>query len=228
MNHLQLAFLIGLFGSFHCLGMCGPLAFAIPSNHQNKFQLIIQKLIYQIGRATTYALLGLLIGLLGQRLWIAGLQQKVSIISGIVILLFIVFRFIPIIRNKTTTLQNKAFAPINKLVIKALKHKTGHYFIGILNGFLPCGFVYLALATALNSSNAFQSSLSMFFFGLGTLPLMLLASLGTSWISLDLRNKLNNVMPWLMAVLGIWFILRGMNLNIPYLSPIINSDVICQ
>jgi sulfite exporter TauE/SafE len=228
MNHLQLAFLIGLFGSFHCLGMCGPLAFAIPGNHENKLQLIIQKFIYQIGRATTYALLGLLIGLLGQRLWIAGLQQKVSVVSGAVILLFVAFRFFPWVRDKTARLQNKAFSPINKLIIKSLKYKSGHYFIGTLNGFLPCGFVYLALATALNSSNAFQSSLFMFFFGLGTLPLMLLASLGTSWISIDLRNKLNNLMPWLMAVLGIWFILRGMNLNIPYLSPVINSEVICQ
>ena len=210
MNHLQLAFLIGLFGSFHCLGMCGPLAFAIPGNHENKLQLIIQKFIYQIGRATTYALLGLLI------------------VSGAVILLFVAFRFFPWVRDKTARLQNKAFSPINKLIIKSLKYKSGHYFIGTLNGFLPCGFVYLALATALNSSNAFQSSLFMFFFGLGTLPLMLLASLGTSWISIDLRNKLNNLMPWLMAVLGIWFILRGMNLNIPYLSPVINSEVICQ
>ena len=87
MNHLHLAFLIGLLGSLHCVGMCGPLAFAINSNNENKWLMIIQKLSYNFGRALSYTFVGLLIGLLGKQLWIAGVQQAISIITGIIIVL---------------------------------------------------------------------------------------------------------------------------------------------
>src|SRR5690606_9677821 len=86
MNHLQLAFMIGLFGSLHCVGMCGPLAFALPQQQESKWLTGFKKLSYNIGRAISYAFLGLLIGLLGKQLWLAGLQQSISIISGILII----------------------------------------------------------------------------------------------------------------------------------------------
>lgn len=221
MNHLHLAFLIGLFGSLHCIGMCAPLAFSLPSR-ENKISLFVEKFSYNIGRALSYALLGLLIGIIGKQLWIAGVQQSVSIISGILILIAAAFRLFPSF-NFTRNWRSSLPGSVNRLIIKAINHKSGHFVIGVLNGFLPCGLVYVALATAVNTDSALQSALFMFFFGLGTLPLMLFAILGFGFVKPTLRNSINRVIPVFMILLGTWFILRGLNLNIPYLSPLIDG-----
>jgi sulfite exporter TauE/SafE len=109
--------------------------------------------------------------------------------------------------------------PINKLLNYALKHRAGHFVIGILNGFLPCGFVYLALVGAINAGSPVAAGRFMFLFGMGTFPLMLLATVGSGFIRPAVRRRINSVMPYLMVCLGMWFVLRGLNLNIPYLSP---------
>lgn len=222
MNHLHLAFLIGLFGSLHCVGMCAPLAFSLPSN-QSKFLLFIEKLSYNIGRAISYAFLGFLIGLLGKQLWIAGLQQILSISTGIIILTGALLKLFPLLRSPLRLNSNFPYY-INRLIIKAVNHKSGHFIIGLLNGFLPCGLVYVALATAINTDSALQSALFMLFFGLGTLPLMLIAILGFGFAKPSLRNKINKIIPLFMILLGLWFILRGANLDIPYLSPLVGGD----
>jgi sulfite exporter TauE/SafE len=118
---------------------------------------------------------------------------------------------------------------VNKLLSKALANKAGHFYVGLLNGFLPCGFVYLGLAMAVNSSSAFQSGLFMFFFGLGTLPLMLAAMVGFNFAKPAIRFQINRILPILTIFLGIWFIFKGLNLDIPYLSPmLLSSEVICH
>ncbi|MBU0696760.1 MAG: sulfite exporter TauE/SafE family protein [Bacteroidetes bacterium] len=228
MNHLQLAFTIGLLGSLHCVGMCGPLAFAIQDKSKTKWAMIFQKLAYNLGRALTYAFLGLLIGLIGKQLWLAGLQQSISILSGVIIILITLPRLLPLL-NIHLPYRNPLQNTINKLIGKAILHKSGHFMIGILNGFLPCGFVYLALATAVSTSSVLQSSLFMFFFGLGTIPLMLTAMLGINFAKPAFRRQINRFLPLFTIFLGCWFILRGLNLDIPYLSPkISNSEVICH
>ncbi|MEO5911223.1 MAG: sulfite exporter TauE/SafE family protein [Pelobium sp.] len=228
MNHLQLAFMIGLFGSLHCVGMCGPLAFAIPDKSKSSWMMIFQKLAYNLGRAITYAFLGLLIGILGKQLWLADLQQGISIVIGALIILITLPRLLPLFKLPIpygNPLQNT----INHLLGKAITHKSGHFLIGILNGFLPCGFVYLALATAVSTNSILQSGLFMFFFGLGTIPLMLTAMLGINFAKPAFRRQLNRLLPLLTIFLGFWFILRGLNLEIPYLSPkIANGEVICH
>lgn len=228
MNHLYLAFIIGLFGSLHCVGMCAPLAFGLPT-HENRLLVFVEKLSYNLGRAISYALLGLLIGLIGKQLWIAGLQQFISIVCGALILIASIFRIFPSIKFFRNS-NNSFYFPINNLIIKAINHKMGHFIIGLLNGFLPCGLVYVALATALNTDSALQSALFMFFFGLGTLPLMLIALLGFGFAKPAIKAIINKIIPLLMILLGIWFILRGLNLNIPYLSPLIGNGnpVICK
>lgn len=228
MNHLHLAFIIGLFGSLHCVGMCGPLAFALPNKSKTKWAMIFQKVAYNLGRALTYAFLGLLIGLVGKQLWLAGLQQSISIISGIIIILVALPRLLPLF-NFQIRYQNPLQSNINQLLGKAISHKSGHFWVGILNGFLPCGFVYLALATAVNTDSILQSSLFMLFFGLGTIPLMLAAMLGINFAKPAFRKQINQFLPLLTIFLGCWFILRGLNLDIPYLSPKITTDtVICR
>ena len=222
MNHLQLAFLIGLFGSLHCVGMCGPLAFAIPQQSENKWLTLSKKLSYNIGRAISYSILGLLVGLIGKQFWLAGLQQGISILSGILIIIAV---FPQLIQTK----KIQTYAPsgytkaVNQLIGKAIKNKAGHLYLGLLNGFLPCGFVYLGLATAISTNSVYQSALFMFIFGLGTTPLMLLTMVGVNFSKPLFRQKINRFLPYITFCLGLWFLMRGLNLDIPYLSPKIAS-----
>lgn len=228
MSTFQLAFYIGLFGSIHCIGMCGPLAFAIPSQPGNKMRLLFDKFSYQLGRIISYSLLGLLAGFIGRQLWLAGLQQGVSIASGVLILMAAFSRIFKVSFSKSQR-GYKFFATVNKMVIYAVNNRWGHLFIGMLNGLLPCGFVYLALVGAINTTSPAQAVYYMFWFGMGTLPLMFAAAVSSGFISLNLRRILNTVVPYFMIFLGAWFVLRGMSLDIPYLSPIIKeAQAICH
>jgi len=213
----KLAFMIGLLGSLHCIGMCGPLAFAIPSQRGGWVNIALDKLIYQFGRIISYCLLGLLIGLIGRQIWLSGFQQFFSIFSGILILMAACSRILKLPHfNKSPSFLLK---PFNRMFNYALKHKANHLIIGMVNGFLPCGFVYIALAGALNAGNIQNSVSYMFWFGMGTVPLMFITTFGMGFTGKMLRNKINRFVPYMMFCLGVWFILRGLELNIPYLSP---------
>ena len=218
MNYNELAFFTGLFGSIHCIGMCGPLAFAVPSIHQQRWLIIFDKLIYNLGRTLTYTLLGVLIGLAGQQLWLAGMQQTISILTGVFIILAATSRILKLSIGNGVWFSGFVQS-FNKLLGYALRHKAGHLIVGILNGFLPCGFVYLAMAGALNTGSVIASAQYMFFFGIGTLPLMMAAMVSTGFAGPLFRRRINKTIPFLMLVLGFWFVLRGFNLDIPYLSP---------
>ena len=218
MNVNEIAFFIGLFGSVHCIGMCGPLAFAVPVGQKQWWFIVADKVAYNIGRIITYSFLGLLIGIVGKQLWVHGLQQGVSLASGLLIVMAGFSRIFRI-RMKDNKLTSKILSPVNRLLNYALQHRAGHFVIGLLNGFLPCGFVYLALVGALNTPSPVSSAQFMFWFGAGTFPLMLLATVSSGFVGPTVRRRINNAMPYLMVCLGFWFILRGLDLNIPYLSP---------
>jgi sulfite exporter TauE/SafE len=218
MSSYQLAFFIGLFGSIHCIGMCGPLAFAVPASKNGWLLVIADKVTYNIGRVISYSILGLAIGLIGRQLWLAGLQQGVSLLSGIFIIMAGLSRLFKM-RASGSKVITSLMLPVNKAINYALQHKAGHLIIGMLNGFLPCGFVYLALAGAINMPTAPAAAQYMFWFGVGTFPLMLAATLSSGFIGPVVRRRINRIMPYLMVCLGFWFIIRGMGLNIPYLSP---------
>ncbi len=218
MSYNELAFFTGLFGSIHCIGMCGPLALAIPGFHKQAWIMVFDKFIYNLGRTITYTLLGLLIGLLGKQLWLAGMQQSISILTGVFIILAAASRILKLSIGKHDWLSGLV-QPFNKVLSYALQNKAGHLMIGILNGFLPCGFVYLALAGALNTGDVLSSAQYMFWFGIGTLPLMMLAMVSTGFAGPLVRRRINKAIPFAMLCLGAWFILKGMNLDIPYLSP---------
>ena len=222
------AFMIGLFGSFHCIGMCGPIALALPVQTENRFNLIIGRILYNIGRAITYACIGLIFGLVGQTLSLAGLQQSVSIIAGVLILLMVI---IPSRISNQIYLLKPAYGFTNFLKArfgKLLKNKslTSIFFIGLLNGFLPCGLVYIAVAGAIAAGGFLDGAFYMFAFGIGTLPIMLTVSLAGNFISINVRKKINKLIPVFMVALAFLFILRGMNLGIPYISPQINQTEI--
>jgi len=218
MNNNEIAFFIGLFGSVHCVGMCGPLAFAVPSLRNNWLAVVSDKTMYNAGRIITYTFLGLVIGFVGKQLWLSGLQQGVSILSGLLILLAGFSRIFNM-RLSGKKFFTSLLLPVNRLLSYALRHRAGHLVVGLLNGFLPCGFVYLALVGAINTSSPVAAAQYMFWFGVGTFPLMLLATVGSGFAGPVLRRRINKFIPYFMVCLGCWFLLRGLQLNIPYLSP---------
>ena len=88
---LWTAFSIGLLGSLHCIGMCGPIAFALPLNRQNNFQASLGGLTYNLGRLLTYFLLGSLFGVLGFGFALAGAQQWISIVVGVFMISTVIY-----------------------------------------------------------------------------------------------------------------------------------------
>lgn len=229
------AFILGLLGSFHCVGMCGPIAFMLPVSRDNSLKKLLQIFLYHSGRLFAYSIIGLGFGLVGKSLYLFGMQQQLSIAAGILMITVIV------IPSKTFGKYNFS-KPLYRIIGKiksslgaALKKKTPDTFltIGFLNGFLPCGLVYMAVFGAIASGDIFQGSLYMAFFGLGTIPLMTTAVYFSSKLNGVLRKKVQRYIPAFVVMVGILFILRGMGLDIPYLSPapvteMVNASTSCH
>lgn len=215
------AVILGLLGSFHCIGMCGPIAFMLPLNHREPFKKFFQLLLYHIGRLLAYGILGLFFGAIGERLYLFGLQQKLSIIIG---LLMIVVIIIPSQTFAKYNLSKPIYRILSKLKTtlgKELKKKTPDTFltIGFLNGFLPCGLVYMAVFGAMAGGSLMGGSLYMMLFGLGTIPLMTVAVYAGSLLNVKLRARVQKMIPVLVVIIGLLFIIRGLGLGIPYVSP---------
>jgi sulfite exporter TauE/SafE len=218
------AFLIGLVGSLHCIGMCGPIAIALPVPDSSNISFFTGRILYNLGRVVTYSFLGAILGLLGGRIALAGAQQVVSIILGVVIIIAVLLPQ----KYKNYFAQH----PFTQKLAQPLKENIGVLFkkgtfsamflIGILNGFLPCGLVYVALAGAIASGDAISGAAVMILFGLGTVPAMFAASVFGKFINIGIRTKIRKAVPVLAILLGVIFILRGMNLGIKYISPKIN------
>lgn len=212
------ALVLGLLGSFHCLGMCGPLSLAI-SQQSNRQQYMLSGMVYNLGRTLTYGILGLIMGSVGLGFKMIGLQQSLSIISGTLVCIFAI-----------TTIFHVSLMPkgIGRWTAP-LKRWTAHYFanqklfsrfiLGTINGILPCGMVYIALASSMTQLTPFNSGVYMVIFGLGTVPMMLGIWISGKLISVSFKQKITKATPYLSFVIGVLFILRGLALNIPYLSP---------
>lgn len=211
---------LGLLGSFHCVGMCGPIALALPLNRKNYLTMTTGGLAYNLGRVFTYSLIGLVFGLIGQGLFIAGYQNFLSVILGVFLLVSLIVGTLTL-RSKT---NSYAFRIVNGIKARFIplfqKKSTGALFlIGSLNGLLPCGFVYLGLAGAMALGDAFKGSMFMVGFGLGTIPAMLAVNLLGGIIGTKLRNSIRKLSPVVIGLMAVILILRGLNLGIPYLSP---------
>jgi len=214
-------FIIGLVGSLHCIGMCGPIVVALPVKGFSTSRLIITRLLYNIGRVITYSFLGLLFGILGKNLNILGLQQITSIVFGAIMILVVITP--SKIKNSISRVSvvSSANGLLKKGFSKLISKQSAESFflIGILNGFLPCGFVYVGIAGALVTGSLMNAVIYMFLFGLGTIPVMFLTSMFPAILGEKKRVKIRKWIPVLLFILGAVFILRGLNLGIPMLSP---------
>ncbi|SFX50563.1 sulfite exporter TauE/SafE family protein [Cytophaga hutchinsonii] len=214
--------IMGILGSLHCIGMCGPIALALPIQTADKRMRLLAALFYNSGRAVTYSILGAIVGTLGAAFKIADLQQIVSIASGCMLVVLILA---PFIFRKTASGKTWIAIPyVHALKQSISGHLKQHTFsslfvIGLLNGLLPCGLVSLTLIGSIAMEDVFQSSLYMALFGLGTLPAMVALIFTKNYIPASLKHLFQKAVPVFVCALGIVLILRGMNLGIPYVSP---------
>ncbi len=228
---LSTAILVGLLGSFHCLGMCAPITWAVPGNRQKKWQWLGGRLVYNSGRVVTYALLGVIAGILGSTLSMAGWQQGLSIGAGAIMLLGVLFFGMEIPDKALLRPLSRVILWVKKRIggLLAKKGFGAQLALGMLNGLLPCGLVYAALIAALSMGSVEGGALYMALFGLGTFPMMLAAAFFGKVMSRKFKQRVWNLAPKLVAIVGILFILRGLNLGIPYVSPVLtNNDDISE
>ncbi len=212
------AFLLGLASSLHCMGMCGPIAMALPLNRRNRWTQLSGLLLNNLGRVFTYSLLGLIFGSIGFSLDLYRFLQFSSIIIGVAMILLAWRRqLLKHIEFSSSSFQMWVSRNMGKLLASGSPWKL--FGIGALNGLLPCGMIFIALSTALLAENTWNSALTMAAFGFGTFPGMITVGFLASQFSLSLRQQLNRVFPYVMTLIGILVILRGSNLGIPYLSP---------
>lgn len=215
------AFILGLLGSFHCVGMCGPIAFMLPVDRENSAKKVFQIFTYHFGRILAYSIIGMFFGLIGKSLYIFGLQQQLSI--GIGILMIVVVLMPTRIFNKYNFSKPifKLISRVKRALGQAFKKKTADTFltIGFLNGFLPCGLVYMAVFASLAMESTLKGSLYMALFGMGTIPLMTSAIYLGKFLNTKVKQRIQKAIPVFVVAIGILFILRGMGLGIPYISP---------
>jgi sulfite exporter TauE/SafE len=221
---LLYALSLGFIGSFHCIGMCGPIALTLPVQHLDGVRKQVGILLYNTGRVTTYAGMGLISGWLGRQFYLGGLQQWLSIILGSGMLLLIIFQYG--FRSSRFSLNIRFYTrPIKTILGTLLRQQQQHtlYAIGFLNGLLPCGLVWFAITGAIATGSSLQGAFFMAAFGTGTLPAMIALTWCNDLISIRLRKRLRCCIPYVVTFMAVLLIIRGLNLNIPYVSPALTA-----
>lgn len=223
---LWTGFMLGLIGSAHCAGMCGPIAVALPGAQKKGISLVTGRLLYNSGRIVTYMGMGAVLGFFGMGLSLAGYQQVLSIATGVLILAFALLptRFFNKIMHASPAMFQRTFGRLFGKLMKDGSH--GSLFsIGLLNGLLPCGFVYMGLIGALGMGSVAGSAAYMGLFGLGTVPVMFSMAMVTGLFGTGFRQKMQRALPYAAGVVGVLLILRGLSLGIPFISPILGGGM---
>ncbi|TAL68351.1 MAG: sulfite exporter TauE/SafE family protein [Bacteroidetes bacterium] len=219
-------FILGLITSLHCVGMCGPLALAVPRTGAGKLNLFVEGFLFNFGRVITYSIMGLILGGVGLAVTLAGYQEIISILIGSSIL--VIYLFALIFKKKLFQLNSsgKLYSKLQTLFRKYFQKRTkgALLLLGILNGLLPCGAVYIALAQSIIAGGMAESSLFMASFGLGTMPLLLSIFISRNIIPVSFRKKLTKLIPVAIVLVGALLIMRGMSLGIPYISPVLQHS----
>ncbi|MBI5323968.1 MAG: sulfite exporter TauE/SafE family protein [Ignavibacteriae bacterium] len=216
-------FVLGLITSLHCVGMCGPLALAVPRTESGKLNLLLDGFLFNFGRIITYSVMGVILGGVGLAVTIAGFQEIISIIIGSSILTIYLFTLIFKKKIFQLNLTSKFFIKLQSLFGKVFQKQTkgALLILGLLNGLLPCGAVYIALAQSIIAGGIAESTVFMASFGFGTMPLLLAVFVSRNIIPVNFRKKLTKLIPVAVLFVGALLIMRGMSLGIPYISPVL-------
>jgi uncharacterized protein len=217
------AFLTGFVGSLHCVGMCGPIALALPLGRKTQGQRFFSRILFSLGRITTYSFIGLMMGFLGNKLFFTGLQQQISITIGISLLFIITLSHKALIFNPLQLFNKK----IKKLFSYFLSQKTfaSMFILGLINGFLPCGFLYFAATASVIAGSPLGGTIYMALFGLGTAPAMFAVGILAKFMNRRLRKIFTQITPIYTIFLAVFLIIRGLNIGIPYVSPYISKPL---
>lgn len=212
---------MGAVGSLHCIGMCGPLALALPISHRSQGGRLAGGTLYNLGRVLTYTMMGAILGGIGQTLFSSHWQSLLSVTFGILIFIYLL---IPSKLKSSTlvvSLANKPFMQLRDVLGKLFRSPkyTSLFSIGMLNGLLPCGMIYLAVSSSLLTGTAAKGALFMLAFGVGTFPAMLGAVFFGSYINQQFRQLIRRAVPIFLFVMAALLVLRGLNLGIPFISP---------
>lgn len=224
---LWAAISIGLLGSLHCVGMCGPIALSLPVHGKTPSARLVSILVYNAGRIITYSALGALFGLVGRGFALFGLQQTLSIVLGVIILLGVLLPQDLFSQFSFTSKLHTLFGKIKNALSDLFKNRSTKalFYIGLLNGLLPCGLIYLAVAGAIASGSVIGGALFMALFGAGTVPAMFSLAWFGNLMSVKFRLTITKAMPYVISIMAVLLILRGMNLGIPYISPKMTEPV---
>jgi sulfite exporter TauE/SafE len=205
------AFVVGFLGSFHCIGMCGPIAMALPVGTSG---VVKGRMYYNAGRILTYAVLGWTAGLLGHLFISAGFQRGLSITAGIVLLSMVLIQRL-IHGFSPESLLYRWTAHLKSLFRKMFGRRgaLSLFLIGLVNGLLPCGFVFIALAAAATSVSAMDGLLYMILFGLGTAPAMFALSLAVPIFPARIRGIISSWTPYVSFAIALLLLYRGITLE---------------
>jgi len=216
---LSVPFLLGFLGSVHCLGMCGPLAMGVARTGDGHWGPLLRRaFLYNLGRALTYAVLGLLVGGIAQQFLKSGWQQNISITAGILLIVLFLMAVTPETLLQKSAWYREGLKKWQTQLGQAMQKwgKSSALILGLLNGLLPCGLVYIALAGALAFAAAWQSALFMFMFGLGTLPSLFVLMTGSGRLPLFRNRFFRKALPAVQLAMGIFLIYRGIAVELPF------------
>lgn len=219
MTILITALLLGLMGSMHCAGMCGPLALSLPLRGTSILQKCWGGILWSLGRIVTYGLMGALFGMIGAGFRMIGFQQIISVVMGVLMILSIILP--SIFKKYTSGAAAHLLNPVRRGMQHLFREKNNKalFLIGIFNGLLPCGLIYLAIAGAIGTSALLPAIGYMVLFGIGTIPMLLGIAIMGNMVSRSFRMQIYKIIPYIVILVGIIFILRGLTLGIPFLSP---------
>lgn len=215
-----LALTTGIIGGFgHCIGMCGPLVasytLARTSQPLPLFTRMAPHLLYNVGRITTYTLIGGIMGLSGSFVNVAGrlagIQNVVALIAGVMMILMGIG--IAGISGNTAWIEkhNLSVLRLAQRVV-ASSSLLRYYPLGIILGLLPCGLSYTVFIAAAGTGGLFPGMLTALLFGLGTLPALILFGAVMSLLSATLRNRIYRTSGALVILMGIYYLYRGISL----------------
>jgi len=219
-------FSFGLVGSVHCIGMCGPLALSLPGSQTDRVRFMVERLFYNVGRTVTYATLGGLVGAVGSGVSLAGAQHTLSVSVGFAM---VGVALIPWVRKQAQRLEEVPSSFVRRVLspVGTLYQRGGPVAmiaVGLLNGLLPCGFVYAALATAVTAGRIAASVAFMAAFGAGTMPAMFGVSMLGRLADSRWRVRIQRYAPYGLALVGGLLILRGLALG-GMVSPVLPTEL---
>ncbi len=217
------AFILGLFSSVHCVGMCGPIVLMLPYSQETRRKMLVETFTYHVGRVTIYSIMGLLFGFLGRGLALAGLQQSLSVLFGFLLIFIAVFSYNFENRIASFGIFKKMSDAVRRGYSRVLKKKNAHFLLGMLNGLLPCGMVYWAIAASMLTFSLTQGAVYMLLFGLGTMPLLIGTLLASSIFKKQMIRQFYQLVPLYQFALGVFLIWRAYAIDpsvFNYLSPV--------